>query len=66
MAHPVFRRLFVVPSHPFFVPSAPVCVQEPFHNYFELFLKQKFKNPRRLIEVAVNILESLKKYAFDR
>jgi hypothetical protein len=41
-------------------------VQEPFHNYFELFLKQKFKNPRRLIEVAVNILESLKKYAFDR
>ena len=43
-----------------------LCIQEPFHNYFELFLKQKFKNPRRLIEVAVNILESLKKYAFDR
>ena len=39
--------------------------KEPFHIYFEVFLKQKFGNTRRLVEIAYNLIDSLRKYAFD-
>ena len=39
--------------------------KEPFHIYFEVFLKQKFGNTRRFVEIAYNLIDALRKYAFD-